>query len=41
MVKRPVGIKVSYLNHEGDEIEKELFSFHARIFLHNMDYLNG
>jgi len=41
MVRRPVGIKVSYLNHEGDEVEHELFSFQARMFLHNMDYLNG
>lgn len=41
MVKRPLGIKVSYLNNEGDEIEDELFSFRARMFLHQLDYLNG
>jgi len=30
MIKRPMAIKVSYLNHEGDEIEEELFDFKAR-----------
>ena len=41
MVKRPLGIKVSYLNHDGDEIEEELHNFKARVFLHMVDYLNG
>jgi hypothetical protein len=26
MVKRPLGIRVSYLNEEGDEIESELIA---------------
>lgn len=41
MVKRPLGIKVSYLNHEGDEIEGELHNFRARMWLHHLDYING
>jgi Polypeptide deformylase len=41
MVKRPLGIRVSFLNEEGDEIESELHNFEARMFLHNMDYVNG
>jgi peptide deformylase len=27
MVKRPLGIKVSYISPDGDEIEKELYNF--------------
>ena len=41
MVRRPIGIHISYLNEEGDEIEKKLFDFKARIILHEMDHLNG
>jgi hypothetical protein len=41
MIKRPLGIRVSYLNEEGDEIESELQHFKARMFLHNLDYING
>ncbi len=41
MIKRPLGIRVSYLNEEGDEIESELQHFRARMFLHNMDHING
>ena len=41
MVKRPIGIKVAYLNIEGDEIEEEIFNFRARVFLHNLDHVNG
>lgn len=41
MIKRPLGIKVSYYNEEGDEIEKDMFSFKARQFLHCFDLING
>jgi len=41
MIKRPKGIKVSYLNDEGDEIEEDLFNFPARVFLHHLDGVNG
>lgn len=41
MVKRPLGIQVSYINEEGDEIEAELFDHKARMFLHEMDHING
>jgi peptide deformylase len=41
MVKRPIGIKVAYLNIEGDEIEEEIFNFRARVLLHNLDHVNG
>jgi Polypeptide deformylase len=32
---------VSYLNEEGDEIEEELYDFKARMFLHEMDHIDG
>ena len=41
MIKRPIAIKVSYLNHEGDEIESEFHDFKARVFLHQLDHING
>ena len=41
MVKRPAGIKVSYLDIEGDLIEEKLTDFAARVFLHEMDHING
>ena len=41
MVKRPAGIKVSYLDDEGDIIEQKLTDFSARVFLHEMDHING
>lgn len=41
MVKRPLAIKISYLNLEGDEVESEMFSFQARQFLHSLDQING
>lgn len=41
MVKRPLGIQVSYLNEEGDEIEEELYDFEARMFLHELDHIDG
>ena len=40
-MKRPERIKVSYLDENGDEIEKTLEEFEARIFLHEMDHING
>ena len=40
-VKRPRGIFVSYINEEGDEIEKSLENFPARVFLHELDHING
>ena len=41
MVKRPMGIRVSYLNEEGDELEEELYDFKARVFMHELDHING
>ena len=41
MVKRPLGIRVSYLNDEGDEIEEELSFHEARVFIHELEHLNG
>ena len=41
MVKRPAGIKVSYLDAGGDIIEQKLTDFSARVFLHEMDHING
>lgn len=41
MVKRPVGIHVSFLNDFGEEQDLKLFDFQARVFLHEMDHLEG
>lgn len=41
MVKRPRGILVSYLDEKGDEIERNFERFSARVFLHEMDHING
>jgi hypothetical protein len=41
MVKRPLGINVSYLNEEGDEIEEDIYEFKARVFMHEVDHVNG
>ena len=41
LVRRPIGIHVSYLNEEGDEVTQRLYDFHARMFLHEMDHLKG
>ena len=41
MVKRPRGIQVSYLDEKGDEIERNFERFPARVFLHEMDHING
>lgn len=40
-VERPVGVEVSYVNEEGDEIEEDLYDFSARMFLHEFDHLQG
>ena len=29
------------MNHSGEEIEEELFDFKARMFLHELDHING
>ena len=41
MVKRPTGILVSYINEDGDEVEKDFRDFQARVFLHELDHING
>jgi len=41
MVKRPIGVQVSYLDERGDEVEKKLYDFSARVFLHEMDHVLG
>ena len=41
MVKRPVAIQVSYLDSKGDLIEQEMKDFSARMFLHELDHING
>lgn len=32
---------MTYLDQEGDEIEEELYDFKARVFLHELDHING
>ena len=41
MVRRPVGIHVSFINDFGEEQELKLFDFQARVFLHELDHLEG
>ena len=40
-VRRPLGIKVSYLSETGDEVEEEMHDFRARVFLHEYDHVIG
>ncbi len=40
-VKRPLKIWVSYLDEHGRKVEKVLQDLMARVFLHEMDHLNG
>lgn len=41
LVRRPIGVHVSYLNEDGDEVTQKLYDFHARMFLHELDHLKG
>ena len=41
MVKRPQGVLVNYLTETGDEQEHRLFDFSARVFLHEIDHIEG
>ena len=41
MVRRPLGIHVGYINEEGEEEGRKLYHHDARVFLHEMDHLNG
>ena len=41
MVERPIGIHVRYVNEEGEDKEQKLYDYHARVFLHEMDHLEG
>lgn len=38
---RPEKIKIRALNYNGEEFTKTLTSFRARVFLHELDHLNG
>ena len=40
-VKRPVGVKVRYLDRSMSLVEATLFDMEARIFLHEFDHLSG
>lgn len=41
MVKRPQGILVNYLDESGGEHEQKLQDFSARVFLHELDHVEG
>lgn len=41
MVKRPTACKVSYLNEAGDLVEDTLNGFKSRVFLHELDHIDG
>lgn len=41
MVKRPVSIEVSFLDEKGNEKEERFDCFKARVFMHELDHLNG
>ena len=40
-VERPDVIQISYLNHQREEVTETVQGFTARIFLHEIDHLNG
>lgn len=40
-VKRPLRVQIEYLDLHGEEHKVDLSDFHARIFLHEMDHLDG
>ena len=41
MIKRPQGIQVNYLDERGGEHEDKLIDFSARVFLHELDHIEG
>ena len=41
MVKRPHGILANYLDERGEEHEQKLHDFSARVFLHELDHIEG
>lgn len=41
MIRRPVAIKASWLDREGKVVEAELCDLAARVFLHELDHLDG
>lgn len=40
-VRRPLECMVSYFNAKGEKITENLRGFDARVFLHELDHLNG
>lgn len=38
---RPKSIRIKYFNEQGEQQEKELSGFEARMILHEMDHLLG
>lgn len=40
-VLRPYKIKIKAINEKGDEFTKTLTSFRARVYLHELEHLNG
>ena len=41
MVQRPHAVQVNYISETGDEMEEKLFDHSARVFLHEMDHIDG
>ena len=41
MVKRPNAIVTNYLDEQGTEHERKMRDFSARVFLHELDHING
>ena len=41
MVKRPQAIEVNYLDERGDEQDSRFQDFLARVFLHEVDHIEG
>ncbi len=40
-VERPESVRVTGYDENGQQLEKELHGFHARVFQHEIDHLNG
>ena len=41
MVRRPIGIEVQYIDEEFNDVTSMLYDFRARVFLHELDHVNG
>ena len=41
MVRRPIAIEVQYIDEQFNDVTSKLHDFRARVFLHELDHVNG